>query len=212
MRKILIVDDLAEARDLLHAAVQKAFPDAELCIADSLASASAAIAKFEFDLALVDLVLGDGDGTDLIKYLGETQPNCLAVVASAIGDDTHLFKALQAGAVGYLLKDLSPVQLVFQLSGIAKGNLPLSPSIARKLMSYFQSSATPQENEVPSGLSQRETEVLRLLAKGTRMADIAKELEISHHTVGDHVKNIYKKLKINSRAQAALKAKGFGLI
>ena len=128
-----------------------------------------------------------------------------------MGDDDNLFKALQAGAQGYLLKDQSPELLIFQLGGIANGNLPLAPSIARKLMKYFQ----PRPNRPADGasaLSVREMEVLGLLAKGIRLADIGKQLGISHHTAGDHVKNIYKKLNINSRAEAAIKAQGFGLL
>jgi DNA-binding NarL/FixJ family response regulator len=211
MKRILIVDDLAEARSLLDNAAKKAFPDATVELADSLIAGQQAAAKCQFDLALIDLVLQDGHGTELICEMANKQPNCLLVVASVMGDDDNLFKALQAGAQGYLLKDQSPELLIFQLGGIANGNLPLAPSIARKLMKYFQ----PRPNRPADGasaLSVREMEVLGLLAKGIRLADIGKQLGISHHTAGDHVKNIYKKLNINSRAEAAIKAQGFGLL
>lgn len=211
MNKILIVDDLPEARGLLANASEKAFPEATIEFADSLRAGRQAAENCQFDLALIDLVLQDGHGTELISNMVHLQPNCTLVVASVMGDDDNLFKALQAGAQGYLLKDLSPDHLIFQLSGIANGSLPLSPSIARKLMKYFQ----PSPGEPSAGtaaLSVREIEVLGYLAKGIRLVDIAKQLGISHHTVGDHVKNIYRKLNINSRAEAAIKAQGFGLL
>ncbi|EDM83263.1 MULTISPECIES: response regulator transcription factor [unclassified Limnobacter] len=211
MNKILIVDDLPQARSLLANAAEKAFPETTIELADSLRAGQQAAANCQFDLALIDLLLQDGHGTELISEMSHTQPNCTLVVASVMGDDDNLFKALQAGAQGYLLKDQSQDQLIFQLSGIANGSLPLSPSIARKLMQYFQ----PNQGEQSAStavLSVREIEVLGFLAKGIRLVDIAKQLEISHHTVGDHVKNIYRKLNINSRAEAAIKAQGFGLL
>lgn len=211
MDRILIVDDLPEARSLLHNAVKKALPEALTELADSLQSGQQAIANCQFDLALIDLILQDGHGTELIREIANQQPNCILVVASVMGDDDNLFRALQAGAQGYLLKDQSPELLVFQLIGIANGTLPLSPSIARKLMKYFHHGQNRlSRNE--AGLSTREMEVLGYLAKGIRMADIAEQLGISHHTVGDHVKNIYRKLNIKSRAEAAIKAQGLGLL
>lgn len=211
MKRILIVDDLAEARSLLDIATKKAFPDATIELADSLRAGQQAVTNCEFDLALIDLVLQDGHGTELICEMANRQPNCILVVASVMGDDDNIFKALQSGAQGYLLKDQSPELLIFQLGGIANGSPPLSPSIARKLMKYFQPRLS-RTAEGTSVLSVREMEVLGLLAKGIRLADIGKQLGISHHTAGDHVKNIYKKLNINSRAEAAIKAQGFGLL
>lgn len=211
MNRILIVDDLHEARSLLDNAAKKAFPAATIELADSLNAGLQAAENREFDLALIDLILQDGHGTKLICDMACKQPNCIVVVASVMGDDDNLFKALQAGAQGYLLKDQSLEQLVFQLAGIANGSLPLSPSIARRLMKYFQP-IHDKPAVSATGLSAREMEVLAFLAKGIRLVDIAKQLGISHHTVGDHVKNIYRKLNINSRAEAAIKAQGFGLI
>lgn len=211
MNHILIVDDLPDARHLLQDAVRTAFPKASHQLADSVRAGLQAIETTQFDLALVDLMLGDGHGSELIAQLSIRQSNCIIVVSTVMGDDDNLFAALQAGAQGYLLKDQAPHLLQRQLMGIADGNLPLSPSIARKLMKYFQPDTQTNQNVLCS-LSAREMEVLKLLAKGIRITDIALELRISHHTVGDHVKNIYRKLNISSRAEAALKAKDLGLI
>ncbi|MEW6204900.1 MAG: response regulator transcription factor [Pseudomonadota bacterium] len=212
MKQLLIVDDLPAARSLLQNAALAAFPESSCQLAESLRAGLQAIQQVKYDLALVDLALGDGHGTELIRELSAQQPQCTVVVASVMGDDENLFQALQAGAQGYLLKDHTQEELAFQLAGIAKGHLPLSPAIARKLMKFFQPKTDVQKGIEQSGLSQRELEVLGCLAKGIRMADIAAQLKISHHTVGDHVKNIYRKLNINSRAEAAIKAQGFGLL
>lgn len=167
--------------------------------------------KRPFDVALVDLGLPDGDGADLIRAIQRQQPRCAAVVATIYDDDEHLFQALQAGAQGYLLKDHPPQWLAQQLRGIFEGHPPLSPAIARRLLRHFQ---RPQAGPAPpeAELTAREREVLGLLAQGVRIADIATELRISPHTAGDHVKNIYRKLNIGSRAEAALHARGLGLI
>jgi DNA-binding NarL/FixJ family response regulator len=137
------------------------------------------------------------------------------VVATIFDDDAHLFPALRAGAQGYLLKDQPPEQLVKQLRGISEGHPPLSPSIARRLLEHFhvaqQLPASVFDAECLQ-LSPREREVLVHLARGISIADIGVEMAISRHTVSDHVKNIYRKLNISSRAEAALQAKNMGLV
>ena len=211
MNNVLLVDDLPEALSMLKSAVLDAFPQAQCVCAASVAQARQAVAATRFELALVDLGLPDGSGLEVIANLSEEQPGCAVVVASIFDDDDHLFKALQAGAQGYVLKDQPSEWLARQLRGIFDGHPPLSPAIARKLLQYFQRPQSP--NQPPAvDLSAREREVLGLLAQGIRIADIATQLAISRHTVGDHVKNIYRKLNIGSRAEAALHARSLGLI
>ena len=211
MRQVLIVDDLAEARSMLAEAVLGAFPAARCELAGGVCEAERAIAAASFDLALVDLALGDGNGIRVIARLVEEQPACTAVVATIFDDDDNLFQALQAGAQGYLLKDHPTEWLARQIRGIADGQPPLSPVIARRLLRHFKNGdMLPAAAE--SELSGREREVLSLLARGIRIADIAQGLGISRHTVGDHVKHIYRKLNISSRAEAALRARRRGLV
>lgn len=211
MKTVLLVDDLPEALAMLESAVLDAFPKASCIRAAGVTEARRALTKTRFDLALVDLGLTDGDGLEVITCLSERQPHCAIVVASIYDDDEHLFQALQAGAQGYLLKDHPVDWLTRQLQGIVDGQPPLSPAIARKLLRHFQTQ--PNANPISAiELSAREREVLGLLAQGIRIADIAMELAISRHTVGDHVKNIYRKLNISSRAEAALHARSLGLI
>lgn len=212
MKHILLVDDLADALAMLQDAIVAAFGPVPCTQARCVREALAVIdSGTPFDLALIDLALGDGSGLDLIGRLAQRQPQCAVVVASIHDDDDHLFQALQAGAQGYLLKDHPTAWLALQLQGIAQGQPPLSPAIARRLLRHFQ---PPPATEAPtaSDLSARERDVLGLLAQGVRIADIGIALGISRHTVGDHVKNIYRKLNISSRAEAALQARHLGLI
>ncbi len=215
MKRILVLDDLAEARALLDAAVAGLFPDATRHHAGNLAEARALTARLNFDLALVDLGLPDGDGAEFIAELTASQPDCVNIVATIFDDDDHLFAALGAGAQGYLLKDAPPERLRARLAGIADGQPPLSPAIARRLLRHFQSAPATPPTASPATptieLSPRERETLALLARGLRIAEIAGQLGISRHTAGDHIKNIYRKLNISTRAEAALRARGLGL-
>ena len=216
MKNILLVDDLGDALAMLEDAIRAAFGPLPCTLARSVHEAQAVLDAAErdgivFDLALVDLALGDGSGLEVITQLARRQPGCAVVVASIHDDNEHLFQALQAGAQGYLLKDHPTAWLAVQLQGIAQGKPPLSPAIARRLLRHFQAPEAAQAAAAPS-LSAREREVLGLLAQGVRIADIGATLGISRHTVGDHVKNIYRKLNITSRAEAALQARSMGLI
>jgi DNA-binding NarL/FixJ family response regulator len=187
--------------------------------ASTVAQALACVAQTAFDLALIDLALPDGNGLTVIEALARTSPDCMMVVASIFDDDAHLFPALRAGAQGYLLKDETPERLAAQLQGIVQGRPPLSPAIARRLLRHFREQeapvapAKPAEAQDPhSALTLRERDVLLELSRGVTIARIAECLGISRHTVGDHVKNIYRKLNISSRAQAALQARHLGLV
>lgn len=204
----LIVEDVPEARDLLRDVVAKAFPGSAVQEAADVASAIQMLGFVKPELALVDMSLPDGSGLQVIEALGARHPDCVIVVATIFDDDAHLFPALQAGAQGYLLKSEPVEKLIAQLHGIGTGQPPLSAAIARRLLGFFQGRDTPQEET----LTPREQDVLRLLARGIRINAIAEALGISRHTAGDHVKNIYRKLNISSRAEAAVKAARMGMI
>jgi len=210
MEHCLLVDDLPDALALMSDLIRRAFPDIALQTADSVQEAKRCIRRRTFQLALIDLELGDGDGAELIAWLAERQPDCVPIVGTIFDDDDHLMAALQAGAQGYILKDEPPELVAQQLQGIRNEQPPLSSAIARRMIRHFRKThALPA---VECRLSPRESETLGLLAKGLRLADIAQALGISHHTVGDHVKAIYRKLNISSRAEAALEAQRLGLV
>ena len=216
MNNALVLEDLPESQDLLCELLHTAFSGITVHAEASVAAALERIAKQPLDLALIDLALPDGSGVAVIQALADRNPDCMIVVATIYEDDAHLFPALRAGAQGYLLKDETLERLVAQLQGIVKGQPPLSPAVARRLLKHFREpAATPapvEETSQQSVLTAREREVLQQLSSGVTLARIAEDLGISRYTVGDHVKNIYRKLNISSRAQAALHAHNLGLM
>ncbi len=213
-RTALIVDDLAPARAWLRAALLEAFPEASIAEAGSLAEARTALAAFGQppDLALIDLGLPDGSGLRLIEALQREGAGTLCVVSTVFDDDAHVFPALRAGAEGYVLKDLPAGELARMLRGILSGQPPLSPSIARRLLRQFQPAASAMPAPLTEPLTARETEVLQLIAKGYTVQQTAAALGLSPHTASGYVKDIYRKLSINSRAEATLEAARLGLV
>jgi DNA-binding NarL/FixJ family response regulator len=206
--RALVVDDLAPSRDWLAQALQLAFPGIAVERAGSLAQADAFL-RPPPPLALIDLGLPDGSGVQLIERLQREGAGTLCIVATVFDDDAHLFPALRAGAQGYLLKDQPPQAIAAMLSGIAQGQPPLSPSIARRLLKHFQ--PLPALAEAPP-LRPREVDVLRLTAKGLTLAEVAEALQLSRHTVSGYLKDIYRKLSVSSRAEATLEAARLGLV
>ena len=209
MKTALILDDVADSQVWLSQALNTAFDGLELHCTGNLAEARGWLAAHPApDIALIDLGLPDGSGVDLIAELNRRAPQTLCIVASIFDDNEHLFPALRAGAQGYLLKDQPLPQIVELLKGIAAGSPPLSPAIARKLLGHFQPAPQPELEQ----LTERETEVLRYIAKGMTLPETARILGISPHTISGYVKNIYRKLNISSRAEAAMTARNLGII
>lgn len=203
----LIVEDMPEARRWLTETVELAFPGVSVRSAEDCRSARERIAEQAPDLALIDLGLPDGSGISLIAALKAAYPECLCVVASTFTDDDHLFPAIRAGAEGYLVKDGDPERLAATLKEIQRGNPPLSPRIARRLLDFFRPA---EASDTP--LTPRERDVLQLIGKGYSNAEVAELLGISANTAAGYVKEIYRKLGIRSRAEAAIKAAEFGLL
>ena len=207
---ILILEDIPEVAHWLRELVTQLFANVRVTTAGTLAAARQTLAGFSPDLALVDLALPDGNGTDLIRDLSTHHPGCIAVVTTLFADDEFLFPALRAGAQGYLLKDQPPEKFAAALRRILDGEPPLSPSIAHRLLRSF----APPAHAAPEALAltPREREVLTLTAKGYRLPEVAEQLAVSRHTVSDHLKSIYRKLKVSSRAEATLAAARMGLV
>jgi DNA-binding NarL/FixJ family response regulator len=210
--RALVLDDLAASRDWLAQSLRLAFPAIEVDFAANLREAERLIEPPP-PLALIDLGLPDGSGVQLIEKLQKLGADTLCIVATVFDDDAHLFPALRAGAQGYLLKDQPPAAIADMLRGIADGQPPLSPSIARRLLRHFQplSVAAAPPPDAPH-LTPRETEVLRLTAKGLTLGEVADALGLSRHTVSGYLKDIYRKLSVSSRAEATLEAARLGLV
>ena len=214
MTNILLLEDLPEIRIWLKQLVLQVFPNSLISEAARVHDARELITAVKFDMALIDLGLPDGSGVDVVAALRESQPEAQSVVVTIHDDDDHLFPALQAGAFGYLLKEQSREQLADQLKRISQGEPPLSPSIARKVIAYFAAQARPQQSQhsMPHvQLTDRENEVLLRVAKGFTLPEIGVQLNLSRHTIADYVKQIYRKLNVSSRAEAALEAQRLGL-
>ncbi len=245
--KVLILEDNPVARSFLRRVVRESFSDANLIseagdlesarrqIASTRAVTSGAIID-PFKLILVDLELPDGNGMELLEEL--TGYPATKIVTTLYSDDDHLFPALQRGADGYLLKEDRFEVLVEELQKIVRGQPPLSPAIARRLLTHFRlgsggDSAAPHAPFTASGshgmhgssrpipiekpldherLTPRETEVLTYLSKGFTIKEIANLMGIKWFTVNDHIKSIYKKLNVSSRAEAAVLASKQGLV
>lgn len=209
----LILEDHEGAQRWLRQVLYDVFPDMAVSGATGLSVANEKLEQLEavgekLDLALVDLSLPDGTGIDFIHDLRRRQPDCMSVVITIHDDDRHVFRALRAGAAGYLLKQQSQQELAGRLSGIVNGEPPLSPAIAHRVLATF--SHNPEAEYDP--MTPREEEVLRLIAKGFTLSKVAETLNVSRHTVAGHVKNIYRKLEISSRAEATQQAIKLGMI
>ena len=212
MKNILLLEDLPEIRAWLKVLIHQVFPDAQISESARVHDALGLVSAVKFDLALVDLGLPDGSGVDVVAALREQQPEAQSVVVTIHDDDEHLFPALQAGAFGYILKEQPRELITEQLQRISQGEPPLSPSIARRVMAYFTAKAKPQPSNLPHvNLTERESEVLLRVAKGYTLPEIGVQLGLSRHTIADYVKQIYRKLNVSSRAEAALEAQRLGL-
>lgn len=168
------------------------------------------MAASENAIALIDLGMPDGSGIDIIHELTAHYPAIVRLVTTIYDDDRHLFEAIAAGAQGYVLKDHHPDTMVQYLHRIDNGEPPLSPTIAKRMLQHF-ARIKPQVDEDTCGLTSREVDVLRLLGRGLRVAEVARVLGITPHTVSGYVKAIYRKLNISSRAEAAIEATRRGL-
>lgn len=215
MNRILLLEDLPEIRQWLKSLLQHTFVGAEITEAAHVHEAISLIQAMPFDLAMIDLGLPDGSGVDVVAALRDRQPDAQSVIVTIHDDDDHLFPALQAGAFGYLLKEQPRELLAEQLRRMNQGEPPLSPSIARRVLAHFaaqsRGAAQSPRSVTHMPLTDRENEVLLRVAKGYTLPEIGSQLNLSRHTIADYVKQIYRKLNVNSRAEAALEAQRLGL-
>ena len=212
MRTGLVLEDQPPLARWLRETLEECFPGIQVTHAATLAAGLRHVESEAPDIALVDLGLPDGSGIDLIRSINSRHPDCHIVVTTIFADDHHLFPALRAGASGYLLKDQPQEKTTQALRGIAAGEPPLSASIARRLLRMFGAEPAEKGEPVETRLTPRERETLSLIAKGYKIAEVATCLRVSHHTAHEFIKSIYRKLKINSRAEAAMEAARLGLV
>lgn len=156
------------------------------------------------DVVLMDLVMPGIDGVETTRRLKAVSPSARVIVLTSFTDDDKVFPAIKAGAISYLLKDVSPEELAHAIRAAQRNEAVLHPEVAAKLMQEF---SAPQSNEAPvEQLTEREMDVLRLIARGKSNKEIADALVISEKTVKTHVSNILSKLHLADRTQAAIYA------
>lgn len=218
----LIVEDQADTRAWLARMLASAFAGITLVEVSLRRAAQAWVASHISELsrgglrhiALVDIGLPDGSGIEIVRELAKHPQTFTPIVTTIYDDDQHLFDAIAAGAQGYLLKDQHPDTLIQYLHRIDRGEPPLSPSIARRMLAHFSQARPVAAGPDPDQktLTPREEEVLRLLGRGLRVNETGRVLGITPHTVTGYVKSIYRKLNISSRAEAAVEAVRRGLV
>jgi len=209
IKSLFIVEDVPEALVWLSDVATEAFPGVSVDQARNVRQASAKMQWGDWDMALVDLGLPDGSGLEIIRRFQQKSPNTICVVSTVLGDDAHIVAALSAGAQGYILKGQPEAVVRRQLIQLQHGIPALSPTIARRIMEHFQRTG-PGEMK-PEALTAREADVLAMVAKGLRNTEVAQALGLAESTIATHIKNIYRKLGISSRAEAALHATRLGL-
>jgi DNA-binding NarL/FixJ family response regulator len=158
------------------------------------------------DVVLMDLLMPVMDGITAIGVLKQSMPDIEVIALTSVLEDSSVVSAIRAGAIGYLLKDTEADELIRAIKAAANGQVQLSPKAAARLMREVRAPESPET------LTERETEVLRLLAKGKSNKEIAYDLTISEPTVKTHVSSILGKLHVSSRTQAALHAARIGLV
>jgi len=161
------------------------------------------------DVLVVDINLPDMSGVEVIRAVKERIPRVEVLVLTMHESREHLFSALQAGATGYLVKGASSTEIVNAVSLLMAGGAPMSPTVARYVIEEFQDIKSSRETTT---LTKREKEVLQGVASGLSEKKLAESLSVSPHTIHTHIKKIYRKLQVNSRAEAVLKARNKGIV
>ncbi|MGH2586266.1 MAG: response regulator [Dehalococcoidia bacterium] len=207
--KVLLVDDHAVVREGLRTYLDL---EERLEIIGEAANGREAVDKVRVlqpDVVLMDLLMPVMDGITATKAIKEFAPEVKIIVLTSFQDDEHIMPAIEAGATGYLLKDVSAPELVKAIEGAFQGQAQLHPEVARKLMEQVRQ---PRRRQDPAEeLTPRERDVLGLIASGMSNKEIARELVMTERTVKGHVSNILGKLGLQDRTQAALYAVRHGL-
>lgn len=204
--RVLIVDDHAVVRQGLKIFLDM---DEEIAIVGEASDGASAVSlarKLRPDVVLMDLLLPVMDGITATAEIRRDLSDTEVIALTSVLENAQVFRAIQAGAIGYLLKDTEAPRLLQAIKSAAAGQVQLSPEAAAILMREVR---TPRATE---RFTERETDVLRLLAEGLSNKEIAYKLQISETTVKSHVKNIMQKLDVTSRTQAALHAVRIGLV
>jgi DNA-binding NarL/FixJ family response regulator len=211
--RVMVVEDDLEMRRFISQMVNESDLCELVCEASTFHQAAHFIEHQSLDVLLVDLDLPDGSGLELIRNTSVLHPNADIMVITVFGDEANVFRALENGAAGYLLKDSLPEDFMGVVKLLRSGGAPINPIIARQLVKRFYRAGaivTPQEEAAK--LSVREVEILNLIARGFSTQEVADLIQLSQHTVVSHIKKVYRKLRVNSRSQALYEANLLGVL
>ena len=206
MIRVAIVEDSAIIRRSLEAMINQAPGMHCVCACATAEDALRQIPRATPDVVLMDIQLPNRSGIECTAQLKQLQPGLQIIIVTVYEDTERIFKALKAGACGYLLKRATPEQILAAISEVQQGGAPMTSEIARKVIAAFQSA--PAASPAVEAFSRRELEILDLLAQGMTNKKIAETLFISTNTVKRHLKAIFGKLDIHTRSAAAAKALG----
>lgn len=217
---LLLVTECPHVRARFYSLLKHVWPTCPVALANTFAVVQRVLALRPIDVAIIDMDSSAASGLEVVRKIVHHNPLVVSIAISK--DDTHFTQALTTGAFGYLLKDQADEVLLAQLCLTMAGVPPLAPMVTHKLLDQHVEAATAFPGPARGNLmldetrsrrlSNRERAVLALIAKGMHITEVAEELAISEHTVGGYLKNIYRKRKVTSRAQAALEARKLGLV
>lgn len=208
---VLIVDDHQLVREGVRTFLQK---QSDIAVVGEAASGQEGLrlaAELVPDVVLMDLVMPEMDGVETTRRLKQISPESQVIVLTSFDDDQHIFPAISAGALSYLLKDVGTAALADAVRLAARGEAVMTPQVAARVMQELRQGSQTRP-QFDSTLSEREIEVLRLIAEGRSNTEIAERLVISEHTVKRHVSNILSKLRLADRTQAAVYAWREGMV
>jgi DNA-binding NarL/FixJ family response regulator len=202
--KVAIIEDRREIREGLATLIE--MTDGFRCTGrfGSVEEALAGIGREVPDVLLSDIGLPGMDGIEGVRILKQRHPDMLVLMLSVYDDDERVFDALCAGATGYLLKKTPPARLIESLNEVVQGGAPMSPEVARRVITLFRDFRPPKRADYD--LTPHETRLLKLLVEGHNYKTAAFELNVSVNTVSFHLKKIYEKLQVHSKSEAVAKA------
>ncbi len=217
---VLVIEDDPDVRRRISRLVAAvAEPEARITDVDCLASARACLQERPYALALVDVQLPDGSGIDLIAWMQRHAAGTQAVIVSAWAEEETILAGVRAGAIGYLLKERDDAEILMSLRSLRSGGAPIDPMIARRILALWPMAASAQAAPTAARepgkevcLSEREHEILGLVAQGFSNREMADLLSLSRLTIECHTKNIYRKLAVGSRTAAVFEARAMGLL
>ena len=213
--RLLIVDDQRLMREGLHTLLELERGFEIVGEAGDGQAALEAYAELQPDVVLMDIRMPGMDGVEATRRLHARWPEARVIILTTFNDDAYVFEGLRAGALGYLLKDVSGQELASAVRTVAQGGALIDPAVARKVVDEFARLAPParlMDAGLSEPLSERELDVLRLLAEGLSNREIGLKLSLTEGTVKNYVTNVLQKIGVRDRTQAALRGKELGLI